>query len=653
MKLSKQNILSRRYFLVVIILSVFSIINGQYEIASYQSIKDEYPDDNIIKLWKRIELTIEIKEEKLDIDLFTRQRILYLKNSKGFDPEQSTYTSSFSELTDYTANTYFLDNGKYKKIPVKKYDKVKKFGGGVFFDDQAQLVFTYPGVAEGSVIELNTHHKINDPHFLGSFFLNEYIPVHDYELIIKFDKNVDIDFIKRNFGEIPAEISLTSKKSLKIYKLKVQKLKNIQYDEFQPDTRYFAPHIVPVIRSYKTRDSEKAILRTTDDLYEWYFSFIDGLNEGIDRTGIQEIVDKEVTTDMKELDKVKKLYHWVQENIKYIAFEDGMGGFIPRKADEVLKKRYGDCKDKSNLIQALLEQAGITSYFTWIGTRDIPYRYSEICSPQVDNHMIITYVNNGKYYFLDGTGSYQNIEIPTSFIQGKEALISIGPEKYEIQTVPIVPPVENAIIDSVILKLTDNDILGKGYLSASGLSKIDLQYLLDTDNKNDQKKAFENALRLGSNKFVLTDYQLPSDKRFAKTHNMSYNFVLEDYAQSVDDEIFLNMNLDRYMLNYKLKKSKQSPLELDNTLALKYVYVLKLPENYCIDHVPLNSSYDGRKFSYALSYELEDNELRYTHSIIVNTLLLEKEIFPEWNEFISSLDKIYKETVVIKRKNES
>src|SRR5439155_21618233 len=48
-----------------------------------------------------------------------------------------------------------------------------------------------------------------------------------------------------------------------------------------------------------------------------------------------------------------------QGDVRYVAIELGIGGYQPHLADEVLKNRYGDCKDKVCLLLSLLAAAGI------------------------------------------------------------------------------------------------------------------------------------------------------------------------------------------------------------------------------------------------------------------------------------------------------
>ena len=126
------------------------------------------------------------------------------------------------------------------------------------------------------------------------------------------------------------------------------------------------------------------------------------------------------------------IFNWVQDNIRYIAFEDGLGGFIPRDAASVCNKRYGDCKDMANLLFEMLNHAGIEAYRAWIGTRNRPYKYKEVPTPMVDNHMITAVIIDGETIFLDATDSYVPFGLPSAFTQTKEALLGIDENSYNI-----------------------------------------------------------------------------------------------------------------------------------------------------------------------------------------------------------------------------
>jgi transglutaminase-like putative cysteine protease len=151
------------------------------------------------------------------------------------------------------------------------------------------------------------------------------------------------------------------------------------------------PHIIPIITSYKIKDKEAKLLNDVSGLYNWYYSMVKDINQQPTDKALVTLVD-EITKDNKtDLEKVRSIYYWTQQNIKYIAFEYALGGFIPREANDVFNKKYGDCKDNSSILYEMLKVAGLKGHLTWIGTREIPYSYTDVPTPIVDNHMILSY----------------------------------------------------------------------------------------------------------------------------------------------------------------------------------------------------------------------------------------------------------------------
>ncbi|MCW8200148.1 DUF3857 domain-containing protein [Verminephrobacter aporrectodeae subsp. tuberculatae] len=71
----------------------------------------------------------------------------------------------------------------------------------------------------------------------------------------------------------------------------------------------------------------------------------------------------QITGDEKEAAaKARKLHTWVRQNIRYVAVYLGVGGWVPHDLDWILENRYGDCKDQSLLLIALLRAAGIAAH---------------------------------------------------------------------------------------------------------------------------------------------------------------------------------------------------------------------------------------------------------------------------------------------------
>ena len=57
-------------------------------------------------------------------------------------------------------------------------------------------------------------------------------------------------------------------------------------------------------------------------------------------------------------DRISNTYQWIQDHIRYVAFEAGIAGHRPDTPKEVLRKRYGDCKGMALLLKTLLKAQG-------------------------------------------------------------------------------------------------------------------------------------------------------------------------------------------------------------------------------------------------------------------------------------------------------
>ena len=107
----------------------------------------------------------------------------------------------------------------------------------------------------------------------------------------------------------------------------------------------------------------------------------------------------------------------------------------------------------ANLITRLGQIAKLPVYRTWIGTRDIPFQFSEFPAPYCANHMIATYLGEKDTIFLDATGRFYPFGMPTSMIQGKEGLIGISETEFILKKVPVQETKINIEHDSIILNL--------------------------------------------------------------------------------------------------------------------------------------------------------------------------------------------------------
>jgi len=638
----------KNYTIVLIIISIINTTNAQFTIETYQKFKDLYPDENFIQILDKVLYKIDIVKNNLDIKLYSTEQYIFLKNTQSLPTMHKIYTSEFSNLIKIDACSYVLKNKKYKKIPVNKFYNRTGINSNAFYDDVKEINFSFPGIAPGTIIEVKTVHNIKEPRLLSSYFLNTYHPIYQAEFTIDCDNNIDVEIIKLNMYQEPF-IQSYNINNRKIITWKGFYLKELENEEFQPDKRYFAPHFIPVIKKYKINDIYVNVLSDVSSLYKWYYNLIANYNLNSDVSKIKNTV-KDLTKDCKdEYEKVKKIYYWVQENIKYIAFEYGYGGFIPRPPEIIFNNKFGDCKDKSALLKTMLNIEGINAYFTWIGTNDIPYSYSEVYTPLADNHMIITYISpDSNYYFLDATGYQQPIELPTSFIQNKEALIAIDENKYLISKVPIVPSFENIFYDSIEFIVDGTRLRGKGLLKTRGYYKVNIINTTYSLQPKDKKELISKILEKGNNKFQILDFNINYNP-YEIDNITTYECIIDNYISKDGKNIYINLNLNRNFLKYKANNNRKHPIYFDYTFTKKFKFIIQIPEGYKIKYIPESVIAKYDKFYSDISYTKENNLLKYEHNIVVDTLLINKELFESWNGLINSLEKAYRQSIVLEK----
>jgi len=93
----------------------------------------------------------------------------------------------------------------------------------------------------------------------------------------------------------------------------------------------------------------------------------------------------------------------VQDDVRYLSLNSGLGGQVPSPPGVVLRRRFGDCKDKSFLAAHLLRRLGIPARPVLINTALLQTIESLLPMPDAFNHVIVEYEVAGKRRWVDVT----------------------------------------------------------------------------------------------------------------------------------------------------------------------------------------------------------------------------------------------------------
>ncbi|MCK7590541.1 DUF3857 and transglutaminase domain-containing protein [Subsaxibacter sp. CAU 1640] len=608
----------------------------------------DFSDEDYIYLKRHEHIKIGLSKQTFDITKQVSEQAEYLTAKKLYFANEAMHFDSFSSIEDIDAYTYLPERDS--NVKVDYIETKREFDNGIFYSDQESKIFTFPAVTKGAITNLNYKEVIKDPHFLGLFRFGTFVPTKSAQLSIEFPTNVSIGYVDFNTKDIALDFKQETKKNTTTYTWTASNVKGFQSEDDGESVLYFMPHIIVYVKSYEYKGETINVLNDVNDLYKWYASLVNQIDNN-DLEKVYKIADDITKNLQTKKQKAEAIFDWVQNNINYVAFEDGLGGFIPRGAASVCDKRYGDCKDMANLLYEMLNHVGIEAYRTWIGTRDRPYSYKDVPTPMVDNHMITTAIIDGETIFLDGTDSYVPFGMPSSFTQTKEALLGIDENTYRLITVPVqkadksVADVTSTItIEDHMFKVNEKRLL-------TGYEKVDFitDYLYKRDSKSDEE-FLNTTLALGNNK---TNYNNIKKENFDNKNEaleLSFDLEIDSYVKKVGNKLFINLDIDRVLSKSKIDiEDKKYDKKIDHTYTKNYVTTLTIPEGYHASFIPETLSFENPNYGYTITYTQKDNTIIQHKNIYINTLSIKKQDFESWNEFIKSLNKAYKKSIILEQ----
>jgi Transglutaminase-like superfamily/Domain of Unknown Function with PDB structure (DUF3857) len=644
---SKYNLLNGNWILVFGILPLISLAQTAPKFNLSQ-IKAKYPDADMVYLNRVERINIELKDGKPLIESTHQQDRLFMNDRASvWADDRVNYSEAFQTIKDLKAISFIptktgLTANEITDIKTEKPSP----GGGIFYDDSFVKKFTYTGAKQGGVGAMTYKEITANPYMLGGFLFGSFVPTLNAEFSVTFPLSVKVSY--KSYGDIKnVSFSQSTSNGKTTYSWKMLNAKELPIENESLSMRYYATQIYLFIESYTANGQTTDVLGSVPKLFNYYKTLVKDLNQKPD-ADLKTLTDS-LTKNKDELGKIRAIYYWVQDHIKYVAFEEGLGGFVPRQAADVCRKRYGDCKDMASLLTSMLQIAGIDAKLVWIGTRDIPFKYAENPSMAVDNHMIAALKYKGEWQFLDATDDRIDFGLPTTHIQGKEAMIMLG-NSYEIVTVPVVVSTQNTKRDSIVLSWNGRTLVGNGVCEYEGQSKGYIKTVTQYLSESKRVEYFQNLLGRGSNKCNIEKNTIVGYEKRDVPLRFEYVFKVPDYVQQVGNEIFINTNLVKTWADKRIEASRKTDIKYDHKWSENNVIVLPIPADYVVTNLPPNAFFSNPEFSFEVKYEQKNNQVLIHNKLILNTILLKKSKFGEWNKMIDTLTDSYNETISLRKK---
>ena len=386
----------------------------------------------------------------------------------------------------------------------------------------------------------------------------------------------------------------------------------------------------------------KGSLRNWTDYGKWEYSLIQGrdLLSEAERQELHQLTDG-LKTDRE---KVEAIYKRLEKTTRYVAILLGIGGQQPAPAAEVSKSGFGDCKGLSNYMRAMLKEVGIPSNYTTISTTNRRFQ-KDFASVGQMNHVILQVPLQHDTLWLECT----NPQLPMGYVHediaGHDA-IEINETGGRLVRLPVYPDSTNLMRTSVNISLNENGAVDmKLSQQATNCQYESLIPLLKMDEK-DRQKTIQRIVYAPQAEISQLDIQ-----ESGANITIDADIKSQRYATKTGQRLFVPIcPLHR---GYTVPTANADRTE-DIWRDLGYLdeddITITIPEGFEIEAGPKNVSLNQPFASFSFTMQVEGDKIHIHNRLLMKSGSFPKAQFPQLADFIRTINNIYNQKVVLRKK---
>lgn len=569
--------------------------------------------------------------------------------------------------------TYVTGTGKVREMRawlIRPSGEVKKYGkdevldiaaaqNDVFNETRIKVISAREEAEPGAVFGYEWTSEDRSVFTQFDWQFQERLPVLVSRYMVTVPANWRAEGVTFNHSKIEPGVSGTA------YSWELRNLPPIHYEPASPPVTNLAPRLAV---SYFPPPGAKAGIGKTFDSWVDVSRWLSELSDP-QATLNDELATKarELTAGAKtELEKIQAIGRFVQ-SVNYISIQTGVGrggGYRPHSAIEVFAKSYGDCKDKANLMRAMLKAVNIPAYLVVIYSGDPTFVREEWPSPQQFNHCIIavrvsdetqtpTIVKHpslGRLLIFDPTDDNTPVGDLPDHEQGSLALV-VAADAGALLRMPVTPPESNKLErQAEVVLAPDGSITASLRERSAGHSAVNERRQFRGRSRPDYVKAIEAWITrgaTGANISKVDALDSFNEGRFS----LNVEFSADRYGQLMQGRllVFKPAIVSRRESLFLTEPLRKHPVDLEPHAYTETVRV-KLPIGFEVDEMPEPSKLDTAFGSYRTSYEVKDGQLHFTRSLLLRASTIGVDQYATVRGFFERIRAAEQAPVVLAKK---
>ncbi len=362
-------------------------------------------------------------------------------------------------------------------------------------------------------------------------------------------------------------------------------------------------------------------------------------------------------------DKLLAVTGFMQDEIRYVAVEMGIGGWQPHPARDVFRNRYGDCKDKATLLVTMLREAGITAYPLMV---DFDHRIDPGMPTHFADHMIVAVevpdavrdpalgavVESGgkRLLIFDPTNPVAPAGSLEPELQGTYGLLMAGGASRIIE-LPVLTPEHNLLerkgsfvlaADGTLTGDLQEDRRGNTADSLRGLS-------LNGDTRKLEERE-EHAVRASLANSTITGLETRQARNRSAPLDVRYHLLANGYSKHAGQLLLVRPAvLGLYMPGSgDPARRRLYPVALGAEEAVREEYTIQLPAGLVADDLPDPVKIESPFATFENAVTLKDGALHYRRELVIRKLEVPASQYTEYLEFFSKVGNAERAEAVLK-----
>ena len=611
-----------------------------YKILSRAPSADAYPQAGALVLFsdEKIEVTADGKE------VTSLHYIIKILNERGkadFSETHINYDSTFEKVKLEYARTIKPD-GKVLEVGSRHIRDVSKYLNFPLYSNVHVTIISFPEVTEGCAIEyklkIYNNRLINKKDLVLAYTLQSKEPIMEASFVMRIPKDnpLHIKILNDRYNNFGAQMAPEMKEEDGFLSYR-WRFNNI-------------PQIIPEADMPPACEINPVILISTFDnwqeIYEWWWELAQNKIEA--DQAVKRKVKELIQDKPSEEEKIRAIYNFCAQKIRYVAVEYGEAGYEPHSSSDIFKNKYGDCKDQAILLVSMLREVGLSAWPVLIATKDY-YNLNEDFPSVLFNHCIAAVSLQDKVYFLDPTAqTCPFMDLPVDD-QGRRALL-FKKDGYEIRETVLFPATHNLVRQVISLKVNSDETIAakKEILTFGFYDQGQRFWLLYTQPEivREVLKAKIQDISIGA---TLNEYTIENLDDLNKPIVLKYDFWGPEFF-TIAGDLRLLPQLGSVDTSIVAKEKRRYPIDFGFLESSETVNVIEIPDNLAIKYIPDNVAEDSPWLKIFVEYVRQDKRIEVKQRTEAKKGEVAQEEYPAFKRFVEDVAKKTKQRIVLEKK---